>query len=282
MGHEEEMSLDAGAAFSELARDAHVADSAKNVEAHASAGNGIHQISIRAEELFRLGPLAVTNSFAFAVAAGIMLVALALALRRSLRTVPGRLQGFGELFVEGALGLMEPALGSRERAARYLPLIGTLFLFILASNWFGLLPLSHFFVGATPLFRAPTADLNFTVALAVVSVIGVNTLGAAAIGVRGHLGKFFNFSNPIQFFIGILEFVSEFVKMISFSFRLFGNIFAGEVLLTIVGFLAPFVIPLPFLFLEVFVGLIQALIFSMLTLVFLGMATVAHEHEPAH
>jgi F-type H+-transporting ATPase subunit a len=116
-------------------------------------------------------------------------------------------------------------------------------------------------------------------------VLSVNILGAVAIGLRGHLGKFFNFGKPfpIMLFVGLLELVSEFVKIVSFSFRLFGNIFAGEVLLTIVAFLVPYVVPLPFLFLEVFVGFIQALIFSMLTLVFLGMSTVAHEaHEEAH
>jgi len=140
------------------------------------------------------------------------------------------------------------------------------------------MPLGPITFDHSPLFRAPTTDLNFTIALAIISVLSVNILGAAAIGLRHHLGKFFNFKNPIMFFVGILELISEFVKIISFSFRLFGNIFAGEVLLLIIGFLLPYIVPLPFLFLEVFVGVIQGFIFAMLTLVFVSMATVPQEH----
>jgi cobalamin biosynthesis protein CobD/CbiB len=112
----------------------------------------------------------------------------------------------------------------------------------------------------------------------------VNLFGAAAIGVFPRLKNFFNFSGPIPFFIGLIELISEFARMISFSFRLFGNIFAGEVLLTIVGFLAPYIVPFPFLFLEVFVGFVQALIFSMLSIVFIAIATMDHhatERAPA-
>ena len=129
----------------------------------------------------------------------------------------------------------------------------------------------------TPLFRSPAADLNFTLAFAVISVIVTNILGMSAIGAFKHIGKYINFSNPINFFIGILEMVSEFAKIISLSFRLFGNVFAGEVLLTIISFLAPYIIPLPFLFLELFVGLIQAFIFATITLVSISLHTTAHE-----
>ncbi len=126
-----------------------------------------------------------------------------------------------------------------------------------------------------PIFRAGTADLSFTLALAFVAVILVQVMGVASLG-GGYFKKFFNFSNPIHFFVGILEIVSEFSKMISFSFRLFGNIFAGEVLLAVIISLAPFVVPMPFYGLEIFVGLIQALVFSVLTLVFFKMASAAH------
>ncbi|MFA6457946.1 MAG: F0F1 ATP synthase subunit A [Patescibacteria group bacterium] len=126
-----------------------------------------------------------------------------------------------------------------------------------------------------PIFRAGTADLSFTLALAFVAVILVQVMGIASLG-GGYFKKFFNFSNPIHFFVGILEIVSEFSKMISFSFRLFGNIFAGEVLLAVIISLAPFVVPMPFYGLEIFVGLIQALVFSVLTLVFFKMASAAH------
>ena len=127
-----------------------------------------------------------------------------------------------------------------------------------------------------PLFRSTASDINFTLALAIISVVATQLLGIAAIGFAKHAAKYISFKGPIQFFVGILEIVSEVAKMISFSFRLFGNIFAGEVLLIIIGFLVPYVVPAPFLMLELFVGFIQALVFAMLTLVFISIATVEH------
>lgn len=187
--------------------------------------------------------------------------------------------------------MMDTILGSRHQSEKYFPLVATIFLFVMLSNWFGLLPgtgslgLTHevYHHGEVknvlvPILRAPTSDLNFTVALAIIAVFSVNLLGAMAVGLRAHAGKFFNLSNPIYTFVGFLELVSEFVKIISFSFRLFGNVFAGEVLLIIIGFLGPYFLPLPFLFLEVFVGFIQAFIFAMLTLVFIAIS-VSHQVE---
>jgi F-type H+-transporting ATPase subunit a len=129
----------------------------------------------------------------------------------------------------------------------------------------------------TPIFRAGTADLSFTLALAFIAVILVQIMGVTTLGAWHYFSRFINFKNPIHFFVGILEIVSEFSKMISFSFRLFGNVFAGEVLLTVIISLAPYVIPMPFYGLEIFVGAIQALVFAALTLVFFKMATVS-EH----
>ncbi len=125
------------------------------------------------------------------------------------------------------------------------------------------------------------ADVNVTLAFSLISVIVTQVLGVAFIGVVPHLGKYFvaPWKNPIGTFVGLLEFVGEFARLISFTFRLFGNIFAGEVLLVVVSFLVPFVIPIPFLGLEIFVGLIQALVFSLLTLAFIKMSVTAHgEH----
>ena len=126
-----------------------------------------------------------------------------------------------------------------------------------------------------PLFRGPTADLNTTLALAIFSVLMIQYYGVKHLG-KAYLKKFFDFSNPINTFVGFLELISEFSKIISFSFRLFGNIFAGEVLLTVIAFLVPFIAPLPFLGLEIFVGFVQALVFMMLSLVFISMATTSH------
>lgn len=126
-----------------------------------------------------------------------------------------------------------------------------------------------------PLFRGPTADLNVTLALAIISVVMIQYYGLKKLGPK-YLKKFFNFKGPIDAFIGILELISEFSRIISFAFRLYGNIFAGEVLLVVISTLVPFIAPLPFIGLELFVGFIQALVFMMLSLVFISMAT--HEH----
>ncbi|EKD86387.1 MAG: hypothetical protein ACD_37C00314G0001, partial [uncultured bacterium] len=127
-----------------------------------------------------------------------------------------------------------------------------------------------------PLFRAGSADLNTSLALALISMITIQMVGIKALGVA-YLQRFFNFKNPLYFYVGLLELISEFSKVISFSFRLFGNIFAGEVLLAVIAFLIPVIAPIPFLGMEIFVGFIQALVFSMLTAVFINAATV-REH----
>lgn len=130
-----------------------------------------------------------------------------------------------------------------------------------------------------PLFRAGTADLNTTLALALISVGLTQFIGFKYLGLS-YLTKFFNFKQgPIYTFVGILELVSEFAKILSFAFRLFGNVFAGEVLLAVIAFILPIIAPIPFLGLEIFVGFIQALVFAMLSLVFMGMATHAHGGE---
>lgn len=250
----------------------------------------MHEISIRAEELFHIGSFTVTNSLLLSLVTLVVLSTIAFFLSRRLAIVPGKFQTIFEVFIEQMLTLMDSVLGSRKLSEQYLPLIASIFLFIVISNWLGLMPgvgtiglYHHTEHGEAliPLFRAPASDLNFTIALGIISMLGVNILAFFALGFKRHAGKFFMnpIKNPIFSFVGILEFVSEFVKIISFSFRLFGNVFAGEVLLVIVAFLIPYVVPIPFLFLEIFVGFIQAFIFAMLTLVFMAMAV---SHEEAH
>ena len=134
-----------------------------------------------------------------------------------------------------------------------------------------------------PLFRAPSADLNMTFALALVIVTMVQVYGVRALG-GGYFGKFWNFSGQgfmrvINGYVGILEIVSELSRIIAFGFRLFGNIFAGEIILATMAFLITFWLPVPFYILEVFVGLIQAVVFAMLALIFFTMATISHSHE---
>lgn len=126
-----------------------------------------------------------------------------------------------------------------------------------------------------PLLRGATADLNTTIALAIIAVVAMQYYGFRNLGTH-YFGRFINFKDPIHFGVGILEFVSDISKVVSFAFRLFGNIFAGEVLLAVMAFLMPFIVPLPFLFMELFVGVVQALVFSMLTAAFFNVA-VTHE-----
>jgi F-type H+-transporting ATPase subunit a len=247
-------------------------------------------ISLRAETIFHIGSFPVTNALLLSSLVFILLAVVGIGLRRRISLIPGMLQNIVELIMEAALGIMDSVLGDRRQSEKYFPLVFTVFLFILFSNWLGLLPGVGSLVviqgkDAVQLFRSPASDLNFTLALALIAITFVNVASSVAIGLRGRLGAFFNFKSPIDFFVGILEIVSEFAKIISLSFRLFGNVFAGEVLLAIMAFLVPYVIPLPFLFLEIFVGSIQAFIFGMLTTVFVGMALAGHggeEHEAAH
>lgn len=140
------------------------------------------------------------------------------------------------------------------------------------------------FVGELiPLFRGPNTDLNTPLAIAIASAIAVEFWGISALGLFRYGGKFFNFTSPINFFVGLLELVSEMVRLVSFTFRLFGNMFAGEVVILMFTFLTPLLLTLPFYGLELFVGVIQAFIFAMLTLVFGMMAVTSHgDHEEKH
>ena len=174
----------------------------------------------------------------------------------------------------------------KEKNEYFFPILGSFMIFILFQNWFGLLPgVGSILVTVNegqeihhiPLLRANNADLNATLSLGIISVLLVQIFGIKFLGFKDYIRKFINFSNPISFFTGLLEIISEFSKVISFSFRLFGNIFAGEVLLAIIAFLIPILASFPFLVLEIFVGLVQALVFSMLSAVFLSVA-ISKEH----
>lgn len=241
-------------------------------------------ISLAAQPLFSIGSFTVTNSLFLTLATSLLLIIFSVVFTLKIKLIPGKLQSALEMGTESFLGVMESTLGNKERAERYFPLIVTIFIFILASNILGLLP----GVGSltyqqgsgnpVPLFRSPAADLNFTLAFALLSVILANIMGMISSGIFKHLAKFFNFKSFLSFFVGILELISEFSRIISLAFRLFGNVFAGEVLLAIIFYLLPYLVPVPFLFLELFVGLIQAFVFSMITLVSIAMNTEIIEH----
>lgn len=243
------------------------------------------QISIVAEKLFTLGGiLPVSNTILVTWMVMIFLTLLSLLVFTRMKLIPGFLQSIMEVVVEGIWNLFESVLGAETR--RYFPLLATLFFFIIFLNWVELLPgvgtigLTHIIEGHKefiPILRPGTADLNTTLALAFIAVIFIEIAGLRSLGL-GYLRKFINLSSPVYFFVGILELISELSRIISFSFRLFGNIFAGDVLLTVIAFFIPLLAPLPFLGLELFVGFIQALVFAMLTAVFLSIATAKEEH----
>lgn len=242
-------------------------------------------ISLAAEKVFDLFGLPISNSMLAGWIVTAFLIAIAIIVRSQLSLIPNKLQIIAESVVGGLYSLFEAVVG--EKVKRFFPLLATFFLFIIFSNWIGLLPgvgtigfhkIEDHHEVFVPLLRAATADLNTTLALAIISVVTIQYFGIRSLGIGGYLSKFLNFSNPMYFFVGILETISEISKIISFAFRLFGNIFAGEVLLAVMAFLIPLFVPIPFLALEIFVGFIQALVFSMLSAVFLSVATQKAEH----
>jgi F-type H+-transporting ATPase subunit a len=269
-------------------------------------------ISVKPETLWSLPlfghlTLRITNSFLTMLLVMLFLVILGSLVARRAQLIPGRLQSVVEMVVEFLLGLVEGTAG-KKLGRRIFPLIGGLFIFIIVANYTGLLPGigtigiwhegKHALVAASegatgtehggrtlvPLFRPPSADLNMTLAMALISYVAFQVAGISAHGVWGRIK---HMANPP--FLLPIEIISELSRVVSLSFRLFGNIFAGETLLTVMYGLANaikitvvgLVIPVIFLYLEVLFGFIQALIFAVLTLIYIALAS-AHEHGEEH
>lgn len=267
-----------------------------------------------AETMFTVGPLPVTNSYINTTITVLGFILVGFLVSRAAKKyyaqaiAPAGFLNFMESIVEVMLVYCDQVTRDRKKSLRFLPIAGALFLFILVSNWMGLIPgtgsigLWHLVHGEpelVPLFRPGNTDLNMTIAMAVLAVASSHILGIAAIGFFKYLNKFIKLGDlyhalislspvkiliaVIEFFVGLIEIFSEIAKMVSLSLRLYGNIFAGEVLLTVLASLVAFFVPLPFMALEILVGLIQAVVFSMLTLVYLNMATMEHGgHEEQH
>jgi len=264
-----------------------------------------HEVTLAAEPVFNIGGFNVTNSLINSWLAVFILIIFSLIIWKKIKKVPRGIQNVFEMIVEGAMNLADSVTSDRKKTQKIFPIVFAIFIFILLNNWMGIIPGigSIGFIEETaghsvfvPYFRGGTADLNTTLALAIFAVVGANIFGIFAVGGWRHFNKFVNlkslaqvpvrvrkeptviFINPIKFFVGVIEIISEVAKVASLSFRLFGNIFAGEVLLTSIAVIFAFVLPIPFLFLEILVGLIQALIFAMLTLVYFTIASTAEEH----
>lgn len=241
-------------------------------------------VALAPETLFRLGPLPVTNTLVVTWATMGILVGSAFVIKHRLATIPGKFQSSIEMAIESLYNLVESL--ADKRTALFFPLVATFFLFILIANWLALLPgfgtlgVWHEENGHplfVPIFRAVNSDLNTTLALALISVIATHAFAIKLTGIGQYLKRFFSF-NPINLFVGILELVAEFTKLVSLSFRLFGNIFAGETVLVTISALFAFVLPLPFLALEIVVGFVQAVIFAILTLVFMTILSTKQAH----
>jgi len=255
----------------------------------------------------------LTNSTLTTIIADILLVLTIIFGARNLQSVP---RGFQNIVEAGVSGFYNFAQGvDRKNVAKFFPICATIFFFCLYANIWEIIPgvgsigtcvapvhepgvseevaapptFAESLPGAcpqgmeiVPVLRPPSSDLNMTLAVALISFVATEYFGFQALGVN-YLTKFFNFrEGAMGFIIGILELISEFVRIVAFSFRLFGNIFAGDVVLVVIMFLVPYLIPLPFYGLELFVVFIQAVIFSVLTLVFMSLAVQAHGGHDEH
>jgi F-type H+-transporting ATPase subunit a len=267
------------------------------------------EMSISAEPIFQIKDFTVVNSLVNSWVAVLVILIIAVFIRKKMTLIPRGFQNVMETILEGALTLADSITGAREKTLKFMPLVFPLFFFILVNNLLGILP----GVGSigfltnengqslfVPFFRSGMADLNMTLALAIMVVVATHIVGIIYTGAWKHINKFVPIKllleiprkiwqerdfkvlliNPIQFFVGVVELVGELAKTASLSLRLFGNVFAGEILLGVMASIFAYFTPVPFLFLELFVGLIQALIFSVLALVFLNM--MSHSHEEAH
>ena len=258
-----------------------------------------------AEAVFHLFAFPVTNSVIAAWLTIIVLVGFSYVVTRRLKLIPTRLQALFEFALESLLNFCQRVAGE-ENGRRFFPIVTTIFLFVILNAWLSLLPgfgsilITNAEGESVHLLRAANTDINMPLALAIMSFIFVSYFGFKSLGI-GYLGKFVDvgqffssvgqlfggklraglsgmFTGVINIFVGLLEALSELVRIVSFTLRLFGNMTAGEILLVMATFLMPFLFALPFYGLELLVGFVQALIFAGLTLIFLTMA-VAHGSE---
>lgn len=266
---------------------------------------GGHEPTLFAEPIAHIGGFSITNSLLVTWFVVLLFVLFSFILKKKLKEVPRGIQNVFEMIVDGALNLCDTVTGDRKKSMKFFPYVFTIFLFILVNNWLGLLPgvgtvgFNEMEEGREvfiPFIRGGTADLNTTLALSLMTVIGSHLVGVFLAGAWNHLNKFVNIKalieipkkirkeptivlvNPIKIFVGLIEIIGEAAKVASLSFRLFGNIFAGEVLLASMMAIFAFILPIPFMFLEIIVGVIQALIFAVLSLVYMNIASTANEH----
>jgi F-type H+-transporting ATPase subunit a len=263
-------------------------------------------VALPSEVLFEVAGFPITNTLIASWLTVIVLASVFYVCTRKMKLIPGRLQNLAEMAVEALLSFVKSAAG--EKHARLLfPAVATIFIYVITNAYLALLPFFGTIVvtghegTAVPLFRSANTDVNVPLSIAVMSFIFIEFWGIKSLGASRYLGEFFNFGQLgrgvkelfrgkirpaithiafgfINLFVGLLEVFSHLIRIVSFTFRLFGNMTAGEILLLISAFLIPFIFTIPFYGLELLIGFIQALIFAGLTLVF-GIIAVAPTHE---
>ena len=247
----------------------------------------VPEVHLAPQPVFHLGGFAVTNTLLSAWLTTLVILALFVGGTWRMRMVPRGFQNVLEMLVEALYGFISGVVGERY-ARRFFPVLTTIFVFVAFNAWMALLPI-YPSVGfraegadhvTTHLLRSAGTDINMPLALAIVAFVFVEAWGFR-VHRLGYLREFIRLGSPVQAFIGLLELLSHFIRLISFTFRLFGNMLAGEIVLFMVTFLLVFMAPIAFYLLEILVGGVQALIFTGLTLVFAFMAVAPHEgaHE---
>jgi F-type H+-transporting ATPase subunit a len=268
------------------------------------------EIKVPADQLFTIGGYPVFNTVLISVLSALIVIGLFYLGVRRTRIVPKFWQNLCEWVTKLLLDLCEEVAG-KVNGRRFFPWVASIFLLVLISNWWEVIPgvetigtptaaahgpgdhavnvlnlfTVHLLTGAqsnaiTAWLRPPSTDLNFTIALAIISFVMTQVYGFRVLGVRLQVSRYFTLrEGPMGLVVGLLELALEPLRIVSLSFRLFGNLFAGDILLLVMSFLIPFVGAFPFYVLEVFIGFIQAFVFAFLTLIFMSLGTTAHGHE---
>ena len=236
--------------------------------------------------VFQAGPIPITNSLIFSIIVTLFLSFFVILLSRTITLIPGKIQALVEIIIEYIYNLGEEL--AHDKIKTFFPWVATFFIFVLTANILALFPgvstigINEVIDGKQkfiPLLRSMNSDLNMTLSLAILSVMVTHFYAIKLIGVINYFKKWFSLKMfGVFLFVGLLEIVSEFTKIISLSFRLFGNILAGKVLLKTAWSYSAFILPIPFYFLEIVVAFVQAAVFMMLTLVFMVMLSEIHEH----
>ncbi len=259
----------------------------------------LHIPTLAPETLFHVGNFPITNTLVNTWLALVIFLLVGIVVKSTVKFRPGKFQNALEHILELIMGYFDQVTGDRKKTIHFLPIIGSVFFFILLSNWLGLLPgTGSIMVGHNFLLRPANTDLNLTLAMALVAVLSSHIFAFFSIGFFTQINKFIQigtivksikkgpiaiFSALVEFIVGIIEVAGEAAKVASLSLRLFGNIFAGEVLITVISSILSFLMPTPFMLLELIVGLIQAGVFAILTTVYMTIASSEpHGEEEAH